>query len=163
MANEMRDWLKALGTLTAGSMPVEEAHAKIAAYSALLASRFPPEAYTGASLEYVGAACKFFPSYAELVEHLGAWWRDNRPREQRLPAIANDPPKSRRAPTEAEIAHVDAQLAALRADLAANRPPARSDKIQPRYLTPDQLKTRYLAEGLALPPYLTDAATQEGA
>jgi hypothetical protein len=40
---------------------------------------FPDSAFCLDSLEAVAAACKFPPSYAELREHLGAWWKAHRP------------------------------------------------------------------------------------
>lgn len=75
-----RDWLKALGALTINQGSREESETKIAAYVPLLEMRFDLEAFSGESLEYVASHCKFFPAYAEITEHLGKWWQENRPR-----------------------------------------------------------------------------------
>jgi hypothetical protein len=111
----VRDWLKALGTLCAGSMSTRDAQAKLATYVPMLAHEFPNAAFTAASLAAVGRACKFFPSFGELATALSAWWEDNRPYEPtplRLtgPAVGIDRvdiPKPRDPPTEAELAAVD--------------------------------------------------------
>ncbi len=81
----VRDWLKALGTLTAGSMPHAEANARVDAYVPLLVCDFPPGAFTGDSLKAVARECKFFPAYAEVIQHLGAWWKSARPLLPELP------------------------------------------------------------------------------
>ena len=83
-----RDWLKALGALTAGTMSAAEARAKIGAYQVFM-DQWPAWALTPKSLEYVARQCKFFPAYAELCEHLGAWCKDNRPAQL---AIGEDKP-----------------------------------------------------------------------
>src|SRR3954464_1668678 len=75
----VRDWLKALGTLCAGSMSTRDAQAKLASYVPMLAHEFPREAFTPISLAAVGRACTFFPSFGELTAALSAWWQDNAP------------------------------------------------------------------------------------
>lgn len=86
MANrsEVRDWLKSLGVLVAGSISREEAEARLHAYVPLLSATFDDAAFCPESLEAVGRRCKFFPSYAEVVEHLSAWWSQHRPMAPRL-------------------------------------------------------------------------------
>jgi hypothetical protein len=74
------EWLASLGLLTAGTMTAEDAKAKCVAYVSMIFEQFEAWAFTKVSLEAVARQCKWFPSYAELVEHLGAWCRENRPR-----------------------------------------------------------------------------------
>jgi len=83
----VRDWLKALGTLVAGSLPPNEVRAKLALLAPMLADEFPVAAFCPVSLAAVARQCKFFPSYAEICEVLSPWWRENRPP---LTAIASD-------------------------------------------------------------------------
>ena len=82
-------WLNDLAVLTAGSQPIADAKAKVAAYAGMLAEEYPAAAFSRASLRHVAERCKFFPSYAELYEALGGWWKDNRPRPV---AITGDQP-----------------------------------------------------------------------
>ena len=78
-AQHIRDWLKALGSLTAFSGNASEFSAKISAYTPLLGSDFTQAAFSPGSLATIARKCKFFPTYAELSDHLAAWWRDHRP------------------------------------------------------------------------------------
>lgn len=71
----VRDWLKALGSLSAGSLPGAEVDAKLGTYAPLLVQDFPPSAFCPASLAAVARQCKFFPSYAEICDLLSPWWR----------------------------------------------------------------------------------------
>lgn len=95
--NAVRTWLKALGALCAGSMPVAEAEARIAAYAPMLAGRFDALAFCPASLEFVAGESKFWPSYGEVADRLARWWHDNRPVHAALPA----PESSMLTPAEA--------------------------------------------------------------
>lgn len=72
-------WLTDLANLTAGSAPLADSKTKIAALALILAGDYPGIAFNRHSLSAVARQCRFFPSYAELCEHLGAWWRDHRP------------------------------------------------------------------------------------
>jgi hypothetical protein len=83
----VRDWLKSLGLLCAGTGSVKDAQAKAAAYVPMLAREFRTEAFTVASLAAVARACKFFPSFGELTTALSAWWEDNAPTAN-VPLIA---------------------------------------------------------------------------
>lgn len=60
--------------LTAGKMSLDEAKARISAYSAML--EFPEACYSPESLKRAGSKFKFFPSFAEVEEHLSreVWW-----------------------------------------------------------------------------------------
>ena len=139
----VEEWLVALGMLTASKG--DDAEAKLAAYIPLLAARFEAAAFTQASLEAVAARCKFFPSYSEIVEHLGAWWRDNRPRPQ---GLAPPKPQQRPQPSPEQIAAAHAQVEELLASFPSRR--ARASP-QPRYLTPAQLARAY-AQDRCTPP-----------
>jgi hypothetical protein len=115
----VRDWLKALGTLCAGSLSTRDAQAKLAAYVPMLAHEFRPEAFTPASLTAVARACKFFPSFGELCDALKAWWEDNRPFEPTVPLLTGpkpDIPKPRAPATEAERAYVGGIVRAFAAE-----------------------------------------------
>lgn len=157
MSTDRLKWLQALGTLTAGSMPVAEAQAKLGAYIPMLAQRFPDQAFTARSLEDVASKCKFFPSYAEICEHLGAWWKENRPVSQRFPQLAAPSPEPKKPPTPEEIAYVEARVAEIKAAVkeTKNRPGA----VKPYYLTPEQLRAQYIRDGREhmMPPYLREA------
>lgn len=63
-------WVAALGTLCAGKPDEADAAAKIRAYAAML--EFPASAFSRSSLDAAARRFKFFPAYAELVEHLEA-------------------------------------------------------------------------------------------
>lgn len=81
-----RDWLKALGSLTAGTIAPKEAEARLGAYASLIVKEFPIAAFSAQSLAAVARQCKFFPSYGELCGYLSEWWRENRPAPAALPA-----------------------------------------------------------------------------
>lgn len=71
----VRDWLKALGALVAVALSAEEADSRLSAFVPLLADEFSERYFTPNSLRFVARACKFFPTYGELVDHLNAWSR----------------------------------------------------------------------------------------
>lgn len=104
-------WLSDLANITAGNAPLADSKAKIGTLATMLAEKFPTEAFGRVSLDYVAQECRFFPAYADLIKHLGIWWRDHRPAQ---PAIAARPdwreryniPKPRDPPTEAQLAAV---------------------------------------------------------
>lgn len=60
-------------------MTIDDAKARSMAYATMLIESFPAAAFTAKSLEAVARQCKFFPAYAEVIQHLGAWWKENRP------------------------------------------------------------------------------------
>ena len=84
-----RDWLKALGTLVAGSLPANESRAKLNLLAPMLAEEFPAGAFTPPSLAAVARQCKFFPSYAEICEVLSPWWKEHRPPHRAIAADQN--------------------------------------------------------------------------
>ena len=138
----VREWTIALGVLTAGNMTRAEAEMKLRAYVPLLQDNFPPGAFTPESLHHVASQCKFFPAYAEVIDHLRDWWRANRPA---LPALPPPPPiRQRGEPTPEEIEHATRVVAETIAALRASAQPvadwqASSLRPKPRYLTPEQL------------------------
>jgi hypothetical protein len=142
----VREWTIALGILTAGQMTRADAEMKLAAYVPLLQDNFPAAAFTQDSLHHVARQCKWFPSYAEVIEHLGAWWKERRPP---FPAIAPPPaPPPRPEPTPEEIELVRQLCAQVVGELRASaiakdtvgRPlPSGPLPVTPRYLPPDVL------------------------
>jgi hypothetical protein len=112
----VRDWLKALGSLTAGSLPAAEADRKLGAYAPLLAADYPATAFCPGSLAAVARQCRFFPAYAELCEHLDAWSRDNRPPQIEAPPTT-DPWAERVDRERAEAAADWADPAKVRASI----------------------------------------------
>jgi hypothetical protein len=75
----IRDWLKALGALSAANMPAADARAKIAAYCPMLAEEYPDWCFTTASLASCAKGFKFFPAYGELAAALTEWRKHNAP------------------------------------------------------------------------------------
>ena len=104
--NPIRDWLLAVFALSANNMTREEIEARLATYVPMLEHEFPPAAYSRDSLAFVARQCKFAPSFAEVCEHLGEWWRENRPRPEQLAARDMPPPPPREPPTPEETAAV---------------------------------------------------------
>ena len=80
-----------LGKLCAIPAGLTEADvlSRVADYAELLCGELDGGAFTERSFAHVVAQCRFFPSYAELLDHLRGWWRENRPP---LPALAAPAP-----------------------------------------------------------------------
>ena len=134
----VREWTIALGILTAGQMTRAEAEMKLRAYVPLLVDQFPVGAFTQDSLHHVAAQCKWFPSYAEVIEHLRGWWQQHRPMPPALPAPP--PIRQRGEPTEAEREHVTRVAAEAVAALRSSaQPEADRRTFGARHLTPAQL------------------------
>lgn len=74
-----RDWLKALGVLSAATMSAADAKAKIGAYAPMLAEEYADWCFTPASLAACAKAFKFFPSFGELAAALSEWRHNNTP------------------------------------------------------------------------------------
>jgi len=102
----IRNWLKALGALTAGNLPASEVKGKLDAMVPMLAMEYQAEAFTPLSLAAVARECEFFPTYATLTKHLSAWWKEHRPPPSQR-AIETErqgylPPEQRKAKQERE-------------------------------------------------------------
>jgi hypothetical protein len=69
---------------------------------------FPDGAFTVQSLEHVARSFRREPSYAELCETLGAWWKDHRPPSPALQLEGPDGPAE--TLDEETMAHVSAWL-----------------------------------------------------
>jgi hypothetical protein len=137
----VREWTIALGILTAGTMTRVEAEMKLAAYVPLLQSNYPVGAFTQASLHHVAAQCKWFPSYAEVVGHLGDWWREHRPLPPSPPALAAPAPPPFHKPTDEELAHIHACVEEVTARLQYrdDTGPHEPMAARPAYLSPGVL------------------------
>lgn len=83
-ARLIRKWLVALGTLTASNSPQDELRKRVDGMAALLSREYDEWAFCTDSFAHVAKACRFFPTYAELCEHLTAWAKENRPATLRL-------------------------------------------------------------------------------
>jgi len=129
MTNNLRTtsaWLTDLANLTAGRAMMDEIKPRIGAMAAALAAEFPEPAFCHASLLHVARKCKFFPSYAELVDTLGPWWKEHRPTP---PQIASDQPATirqreierdaRESWENVTAEQVNAKIRAIRADSGA--------------------------------------------
>ena len=145
---EVRNWVEALGVLTCDNMTPTEAEMKTLAYVPMLQDDFPPDAFTQDSLSAVARQCKFFPSYAEVYNHLRAWWRERRPMPIALPPPTPEP---RPEPTPEERAYVAARVREITQAMRSEplyREPGNNDLgadppsvPRPRayHLTPEQL------------------------
>lgn len=141
----VRKWTIALGVLTAGNMTRADAEMKLRAYVPLLQDQFPAGAFTPASLHHVAAQCKWFPSYAEVIEHLRGWWREHRPYVA-LPPPSPPPPRPDPTPEEMEavsrtVREVTAALhtSAILKDTTGRSLDEAPRRPQPRHLPPDVL------------------------
>lgn len=144
--SDVRQWVTALGVLTAGNMTRAECEMKLRAYVPLLQERFPAAAFTRASLDYVAAQFRFFPAYGDVVNALSDHWRQTRPPPPALPYTPPPPERDPPTPEEVEAVHelVEDCIASMRA--AALYAEASSEKIEvavewnrARHLTPEQL------------------------
>lgn len=97
-------WLNDLAAMTAGTAPVADLKAKVAAMAPGLIEEIPADAFSKRSLYDVGRKFKFFPSYAELSAALTDWWEANAPRQKYLPPV-EDPNL-----TDTDRAHVRSWL-----------------------------------------------------
>jgi hypothetical protein len=152
-------WLRSLGVLCAGTMTAEDAKMRCAAYADLVSAEFPVTAFTRKSLEHVASKCKFFPSYGELVQHLGEIWRENLPAHVRLGGSLDVPSLAapKYEPSEDEVADVRAKVDAFKAEMAAKPSPIGEAKIKPRYLSKLEIALVSPPDVLAIRPDLREA------
>ena len=117
-------WVAALGTLCAGKPDEADAAAKIRAYAAML--EFPASAFSRSSLDAAARRFKFFPAYAELVEHLEAEVaaaKDQRHQLRRaiaLPAEGSRPVGKWSLMTDEQKAEFEATMARFRSRFASD-------------------------------------------
>jgi hypothetical protein len=86
-AELVRDWLKALGVLTAGAMDAAEVNARLDAMIPHLIEEFSPDVFNRKSLHAVATNARYFPTYGELVPLLREWQRNVRD----IPSVSYDP------------------------------------------------------------------------
>lgn len=89
-------WLTALGTLCAGKMGVEEAQAKLKAYSSML--EVPASVLTKQTLDEAARKFTWFPAYGEIAEFLDSKAQIKRKIRDRLDRIAKARPEHDREP-----------------------------------------------------------------
>ena len=156
--NHRRQWCAMVAKLV---YPVDPARcgAALVGYLPLLRD-LPDEAFNAHSVEAVALADRrmAFPSYDEVAKPLRAWWRDNRPAEQRFPALTRAREEPRRPPTPEEVAYVEARVKEALAICAANRRPETQRPVKAAHLTPDQLRENVRRTGAVMPPYLAEGA-----
>lgn len=117
-------WVAALGTLCAGKPDEADAAAKIRAYAAML--EFPASAFSRSSLDAAARRFKFFPAYAELVEHLEAEvaaakaQRHQLRRAIALPAEGSRPVGKWSTMTDEQKAEFEATMAKFRSRFASD-------------------------------------------
>jgi hypothetical protein len=122
-------------------MSRDEAEMKMAAYVPLIMREFPDAAFTADSLTHVARrAVKGFPTFGELCEWLGEWWRDRRPLPLALPAPPSLPLLQREPPSPEVRAHVRRVAAEAIAALTARIQPGDNARAPTaRHLSPGQL------------------------
>jgi hypothetical protein len=146
-------------------MSRQDAEMRLAAYVPMLLDRFPDEAFTTASLQYVAArAVKGFPTYGELAEWLSDWWRDNRPRPIAIVAPATPATPEIPPPTPEQIERVHGLVrefaGALHGASLYAEPPRRP---HPRVLSPAQLAEAYRHANINAPARSATAAPDASA
>ncbi|MDW7555516.1 MULTISPECIES: hypothetical protein [Azospirillum] len=98
----VRCWLADLGILVAGTMGVEEARAKLGAYSRLLADDYPRLAFTERTLRAAGRRFNtYFPTFGKVAEFLDELAVELRTKVNRVQALAA-PPRQRQREAEDE-------------------------------------------------------------
>lgn len=116
----VREWCQSLGVLSAVSTSRAEAEMKLAAYVPLLVREFPDAAFTTDSLAHVARrAVKGFPTYGEICQWLGEWWRDRKPLPLALPPPPPPPPAPE--PTPEMLAYVRTRVEEVTALISARQ------------------------------------------
>ena len=110
-------WLAQLGTLCASAMAISDVQAKLAIYAPMLSREFHPSIFNADCLAFVARRCKFFPTYGELCEHLGAYRREpgNAPPPLDVPRIEAVPRPDVEPPSAEQRESADAMVARLKA------------------------------------------------
>lgn len=81
-------WINRLGAMVASNMSADEARVKAGLMASNLAAEFPVGAFTPETLRTAARAFKWFPSYAELAEHLDREARKLKRLKDRLERVA---------------------------------------------------------------------------
>ena len=116
-------WISALGTLTASKPGEADGDAKARAYAAML--EYPASAFSRASLDAAARKFRWFPSYAEVCEHLEAEvaaakaQRHQLRRAIALPAEGSRPVGRWSTMTDAQKAEFEATMAKFRSRFAS--------------------------------------------
>ncbi len=97
----VRRWLGELGVLVAGAMGVDEARAKLGAFTSLIADDYPRAAFTRRTLATAARRFKFFPAFSELCDFLDETAAELRSKVNRIQALAA-PQCQRQREAEAE-------------------------------------------------------------
>lgn len=127
----VRQWLSDLGVLVAGSLSVEEARAKLSAYTSLIEGEYPRACFTKKTLADAARRFpRFFPSFGEVAAYLDEVKGELRVRLDRLHRIAKPVPMPQREVEPEQPwngprqlgADVLEALARCKADLAAAKP-----------------------------------------
>jgi hypothetical protein len=117
-------WITALGTLTASKPGEADGSAKAQAYAAMV--EFPASAFTRASLDAAARKFRWFPSYAEVCEHLEAEvaaakaQRHQLRRAVALPGEGSRPVGKWSAMTDEQRAEFEATMAKFRSRFASD-------------------------------------------
>jgi hypothetical protein len=119
----------------------------------------PDAAFSPASAEEVALHDRrmAFPSYDEIANPLRAWWRQNKPYQPQISGPQTHIPERPRVNSPEEIAAVSAKAAAYVAEVKAKEAATRPGRVEPRYLTPDQLRLAYAEAakmGAIVPPWI---------
>jgi hypothetical protein len=113
-AESIGKWLASLGVICAGSMPVEEARIKIAAYVSVLLGEFEAGCFTEGSLKRAYPKFTYgFPRGGELHAALKQEQRRLHVEHGRLRRLVNggrEIPRTRQPPTPEQIERVNAAL-----------------------------------------------------
>ena len=117
-------WITALGTLTATKPGEADGDAKARAYAAML--EYPASAFSRASLDAAARKFRWFPSYAEVCEHLEAEvaaakaQRHQLRRAVALPSEGSRPVGKWSAMTDEQKAEFEATMAKFRSRFASD-------------------------------------------
>lgn len=131
-------WLTRLHALTAGAnVGHSEVGERVALVASMLAHRFEAAAFNQRSLEYVAVRCTFWPAYAELVEHLTAWWRAYGPKPVMLTAPAPDPAMVKPAHGTPEHDQIMVGFVDLRAEMLRRISDRAANVARPAMALPD--------------------------
>ena len=125
-------WISALGTLTASKPGEADGDAKARAYAAML--EYPASAFSRASLDAAARKFRWFPSYAEVCEHLEAEvaaakaQRHQLRRAVALPVEGSTPVGKWSSLTDEQKAEFEATMAKFRSRFASHAPRKPEDR-----------------------------------